>query len=73
MKQEESNKKILIYGSGALGIFVGAKLKSSGMDVTLHGKQKLNKVTDSILINKIPFTVPEKNIELKNSTYDIIF
>ena len=66
--------KILIYGAGSIGAFLGAKLYAAGCDVKLLGGEKLAKAGKFILINGDTFEVPPKvkNFEEENR-FDIIF
>ena len=65
--------KILVFGAGTIGTFLGAKLYAAGHDVTLYGRRKLTKIYDRVLINGIAFKVPPRIYSLEQSRYDIIF
>ncbi len=66
--------KILVLGTGSIGVYLGCTLYSDDHDVYLLGKDKLKKLHDTILINNKPFLVPSKIYELpENETYDYIF
>lgn len=67
-------KKILIYGAGSIGIYLGTKLFAQGHDVTLCGRNKLKLIKNKILINEIEFKVPNKIFNLdKDIVYDQIY
>lgn len=65
--------KILIFGAGSIGTFLGTKLYNAGHDVTLYGRRKLKKVHNSILINGELYKTPPRTYKLKKINYDIIF
>ena len=70
----EHKPKILIYGAGSIGVYLGAKLYNSAYDVTLLGGKKLENVGKFILINGDTFELPpviQKYDE--KEVYDIIF
>lgn len=67
-------KKILIYGAGSIGVFLGAKLLEHRHDVTLFGRRKLKRLHDSILINGDLYKTPNRIYALEpHQTYDYIF
>jgi 2-dehydropantoate 2-reductase len=65
--------KILVFGAGTIGTFLGANLYAAGNDITLYGRRKLTQIYDRIFINGIPFKVPPRIYNLEASHYDIIF
>lgn len=66
--------KILIFGAGSIGIFLGTKLYNAGYDVTLYGRRKLSKIHDTILIDGKLFKTPPRIYKIKpKEEYDIIF
>lgn len=70
----EKKPKILVYGAGSIGTYLGAKLYDAGCDVKLLGGKKLDGVGKFVLINGDTFEVPPKIKDLtKNEIYDIIF
>ena len=74
MELSEKKIKILIYGAGSIGVFLGARLAEKGNDVTLFGRKKLQRLHDSILINGVLYKTPKRIYELpENETYDFVF
>lgn len=72
----EANRKnkVLIFGAGSIGIFLGTKLYKAGYDVTLFGNRKLKNINETILINNEIYKTPPRIYELKSAkTYDTIF
>lgn len=70
----DSKKKILVYGAGSIGVYLGTMLFSRGFDVTLLGRRKLKKLHENILINDKLYQIPPRAYKLKaDSFYDIIF
>lgn len=65
--------KILIFGAGSIGTFLGTKLYNAGYDVTLYGRRKLKKVHNTILINGKLYKTPLRIYKLGQINYDIIF
>lgn len=73
-KFSRKGEKILIYGAGSIGVFLGATLFQSGYEVTLYGRRKLKRLHDSILINGKLYNTPPRTLKLKDeSHYDVIF
>lgn len=67
-------KKILIFGSGSVGTFLGTKLSIAGNDVQLLGRKKISVIGDSIEINGEILKMPPRIEKLiDESFYDIIF
>lgn len=67
-------RKILIFGSGSVGTFLGVKLFASGNDVQLLGKRKVSKIGDFIEINGEKMKLPSKIESLSDeSFYDVVF
>ncbi|MDD5318731.1 MAG: 2-dehydropantoate 2-reductase [Candidatus Pacebacteria bacterium] len=67
-------KKILIYGAGSIGIYLGAMLKADDNDVYLFGRKKLTDTGDKILIDGTEYDTPKKLFELPfDETFDYIF
>lgn len=71
---ELKKSRILIYGAGSIGVFLGATFFKQGYDVTLYGRRKLKRLHDSILINGILYKTPPRIYRLKDgSQYDVVF
>lgn len=66
-------KRILIYGAGATGIFIGTKLQNAGFEVYLHGRNKLNIFEDYVKLNNSKYILPKKDDELVKEHFDFIF
>jgi 2-dehydropantoate 2-reductase len=66
-------KKILIYGAGATGIFLGAKLHNAGFPVLLCGRKKLHDLGKQVVINGEPHTLPERTWEVRDRHFDVVF
>lgn len=65
--------KILIYGAGAIGTFLGTRLNSHN-EVYLYGKRKLANTSGSIEINGEPSPRPNVLSEIqKGESFDVIF
>jgi 2-dehydropantoate 2-reductase len=65
--------KILVFGAGSIGIFLGTKLYNAGHNVNLYGRRKLQSLTDPILINGEIYKLPPRLYQLKSDDYDVIF
>ena len=66
--------KILVFGAGSIGVYLGTLLESAGNDVTLLGGRKLKQLNDTILISDKPYQLPNRVYSLKkNLVFDIIF
>lgn len=65
--------KILIYGAGAVGIFLGCNLKRAGHKVALVGRRKLFSLGGTIKIDDKSYEIPQKFKKIPGSEYDIIF
>ena len=65
--------KILIFGAGSIGVFLGTKLHAAGHNVEIYGRRKLNKLTDKVLINDEEYQAPSKIHQLQSADYDVIF
>jgi 2-dehydropantoate 2-reductase len=66
--------KILVFGAGSIGVFLGTKLHAVGNTVTLHGGRKLQKVHDTILVDNELFAMPPRISKLENNThYNYVF
>lgn len=65
--------KILVFGAGAIGIFLGTKLFAAGHDVVLHGGRKLDRLTDPIWINQSVYSLPPRLAYLAPTDYNILF
>ncbi len=67
-------KKVLICGAGAIGVYLGTNLYVKKHDVKLFGRRKLKGINDHVLINNKPFKIPEKNFKIpKKEDFDFIF
>jgi len=67
-------KKILVYGAGTIGTYLGTKLKDAGFDVILHGRKRLNAMNEIIHINDEPEThLPKKSENITDEHFDILF
>jgi len=70
----KNNKKVLICGAGAIGVFLGTLLHAFGHDVKLFGRRKLKSVDNNIIIDGKVYAVPEKTFKIpKNEKFDFIF
>ena len=65
--------KILIFGAGSIGTFLGTKLYGAGHDVILYGRRKLKEITDPIQINGKIYQLPPRCYQLKPNEYNAIF
>jgi 2-dehydropantoate 2-reductase len=65
--------RILVFGAGAIGVFLGTKLFAAGYDVVLYGGRKLDRLTDPIWINQSVYALPPKLADLAPADYNIIF
>lgn len=66
--------RILVFGAGSVGIFLGTKLYAAGYDVVLYGSRKLQSLTEQIFINGEPYKLPPRVYQLTaNKNYDYIF
>lgn len=66
--------KILIFGAGSIGVYLGTLLFAKGHQVTLLGRKKLKKINDTIIINHKSYKVPLRTyVTPKNKTYDVVF
>ena len=50
--------KILVFGSGSIGTFLGTKLYAAGHNVLLYGRRKLESLKEQILINGDVYQLP---------------
>lgn len=74
MEPTKEKTKILVYGAGSIGVFLGTMLFSRGFDVMLLGRRKLKKLHESILLNDKLYQLPPRIYKLKTENfYDIIF
>lgn len=65
---------ILIYGSGAIGTYLGVQLTEAGHSVELYGRNKLQQLTDTVEINGETFSVPQRISAVpEEGDYDTIF
>ncbi len=64
---------ILVYGAGAVGIYLGTMLQHSGHHVSLVGKRKLFSLGKSIHINNKKYSLPPKYTRISKTRYDVIF
>jgi len=66
--------KILIFGAGTIGVFIGTKLKDAGFDITLKGRKRLDQLNDIIHINdSVQTELPHRADRLDNTKFDVIF
>ena len=66
--------KILIFGAGSIGVYLGTLLSSKGHDVELLGRNKLKKLHETIMIGDSFYKLPKRIYAIpKNTNYDIIF
>lgn len=65
--------KILIFGAGSMGTFLGTKLYAAGHNVILYGRRKLKNITDPILINGEVYKLPPRCYQLEPDEYNVIF
>lgn len=66
--------KILVFGAGSIGVFLGTKLHAAGHDVVLKGGRKLAQVHTTILIDSCVYDVPPRIQSLvREEYYDYIF
>lgn len=71
---EDYKPKILIYGAGSIGTYLGTKLFSAGDDVKMIGGRKLKNAGKFVLVNSDTCEVPPTIDELdEEQEYDIIF
>ena len=66
--------RILVFGAGSIGIFLGTKLYAAGHEVVLYGRRKLQSLTELILINGEAYKLPPRIYQVpKDNDYDYIF
>ena len=66
--------RILVFGAGSIGTYLGTLLYAKGHEVNLFGREKLKKLHETILIGATPYSLPNRiYITPKNQEYDIIF
>ena len=65
--------KILVFGAGSIGLFLGTKLHASGYMVEIYGRRKLNNLFEEVLINQTKYPAPPRIYQLYPNDYDIIF
>jgi 2-dehydropantoate 2-reductase len=70
--REKDMFKILVFGAGSVGLYLGTKLFAIGHEVTLYGRRKLRDVALTILINDKPYPVPPKIKHLVPAAYNLI-
>jgi len=69
-----NKEKILIFGAGAVGVFIGTRLKGAGFDVALYGRKRLHQLSETIQINdEAKTTLPQKLEVLNVKEFDVIF
>lgn len=65
--------KILIFGSGSIGTFLGTKLFVKGHDVNLLGRRKLKTLTHkTITINGQVYPLPPRIYQLTQEQYQLV-
>ncbi len=66
--------KILIFGAGSIGTYLGTLLCAKEHDVYLLGRRKLEKLHETILIGETPYKLPRRIYKLpKSGKFDFIF
>ena len=65
--------KILIFGAGSVGTFLGTKLYVVGHQVFLHGRRKLDSLNEKIFINGKLYRLPPQCYQLQTNDYNAIF
>lgn len=65
--------KILVFGAGSIGLFLGTKLHAAGYVVEIYGRRKLNNLPEKILINQEEYSAPPRLYQLYPNNYDIVF
>jgi 2-dehydropantoate 2-reductase len=66
--------RILVFGAGSIGTYLGTRLYAAGHDVLLVGRGKLQTVGKTLLIDSTAFPVPSKSRRLPaKGKYNIIF
>ena len=69
-------KKILIFGAGSLGTYLGVKLQAANNDVTLYGRKKVTELDDLTLLGDVPFETPNTTSDLSSlsgQVFDYVF
>lgn len=67
-------KSILVYGAGAIGCFLAAKLYKQGHDVDVIGRAKAKAIGNTLYINEEKYAFPKVSDEIDyNKKYDYIF
>ena len=70
----DSKPRILVYGAGSIGTYLGVNLYNAGYDVELLGGKKLKEIGKFVLINGDTLEVPPKIKNLNGKeNFDIIF
>jgi 2-dehydropantoate 2-reductase len=66
--------KVLIVGAGSIGVYLGTLLAAKNHEVILLGSTKLKKLHDTILINDLPYELPQRIYKMPmNQEYDFVF
>ncbi len=65
--------RILVFGAGSIGIFLGSKLYAAGHNVVLYGRRKLKSLIDPFLINGEVYKLPLRLYQLEPNDYNAIF
>jgi 2-dehydropantoate 2-reductase len=66
--------RILVFGAGSIGIFLGTKLYAAGHDVMLYGRRKLQSLTELIFINGEAYKLPPRLYQISaDNDCDYIF
>lgn len=66
--------KILIFGAGSIGTFLGTKLYASGHQVFLYGRRKLNSLNKEIFVSGKLYQLPPRCHKIQaNDSYNAIF
>ncbi len=64
--------KILVFGAGSIGTFLGTKLYAAGYNVLLYGRRKLKSLQDKIVINGEVYKLPPRCYQLQPDDYNLI-
>ncbi|MDJ0616534.1 MAG: 2-dehydropantoate 2-reductase [Calothrix sp. MO_192.B10] len=65
--------KILVFGAGSIGTFLGTKLYAAGHNVVLYGRRKLKSLQEQIFINGEVYQLPPRCYQLHPDDYNAIF
>lgn len=65
--------KILVFGAGSIGLFLGTKLHRARSVVEIYGRRKLTNLSDKVLINQEEYSAPPRIYQLYPNNYDVVF